>query len=113
VHEYKAKVSEGSWCDYEIAECFLLRYDQFIWLCNHITERNSGTACHGDCKVLRVAMFYSTRADNVLLLADYGKIAVLYNAGQKVELRPNNHASRALRAAVRKAERLAKKLAVP
>ena len=96
VHEYKARIAEGSWWEYEIAECFLMKYDKFIWLCNHIHERNSGTARHGGGTRLKAVMLYSTRADKVLLLAG-DMVAVLYNAGKKVEDFSSRHRARNLR----------------
>jgi len=79
VHDYKNRIKEGSWCRYEITECFIMKYDKFIWLCNHILERNSGTARHGENEPLKASLFFSTskRASRVLLLAG-DKVAVLY-----------------------------------
>ena len=99
VHEYKARIAEGSWCEYEIAECYLMKYDKFIWLCNHIHERDSDTTRYGGGATLKAAMLFSTRADKVLLLAR-DMVAVLYNAGKKVEDFSSRHRARDARAAI-------------
>ncbi len=121
VHEYRDKIKalsqsdetylNDSFLEYEVAECFLMKYENFIYLCNHINERFEkvkhswigGLTC-------RVTMFYCYRADKVLLLSFADRrIAVLYNAGTKVDIRPNNHRARAARNAEKKRLRLLQK----
>jgi len=114
VHDYKSKVAalgrgaENLVRGYEIAECYAMKYEDFIYLCNHLDEQRSFFRAKAvGAGVLRVTLFYCTRADRMLLVHakknDYCEsIAVLYYAGQKVELRPNNHRARALRAAERR-----------
>lgn len=111
VHDYKNKINalgknaKSKIFNYQIAECYILKYEDFIYLCNHLDERRTffkSKVADGD--VLRATLFYSTHADKALLV--YTKkngiaesVAVLYNAGKKVEDRSSSHRARDLRAA--------------
>ena len=121
VHDYKKQIAAlGCGASslvrgYEIAECFAMKYEDFIYLCNHLDEQRAFFRAKivGD-DVLRVALFYCTRADRMLLVHSKNNgfahsIAVLYNAGKKVEYRSSSHRARDLRAAERRAERLREK----
>ena len=118
VHDYKNKVDAlgsaagGKIFEYQIAECYVLKYEDFIYLCNHLDERrNFFKSKVAEGGVLRAALFYSTRADKLLLVhakknGICHSIAVLYNAVEKIEVRPNNHRARALRNAINKQRRM-------
>lgn len=122
VHDYKSKVAAlGSGalnkiCEYQIAECYALKYEDYIYLCNHLNEcRSFFKAGLAADNVLRAALFYSTRADKLLLVhakknGFCDSIAVLYNAGQKVELRINSHRARDLQNAEKRRLRNLQKL---
>lgn len=112
VHEYKNKIKTLSENDkvslqfqkYEIVECFIMKYDKFIYLCNHIDERFAKNDIIPSCKTIhKVSMYFSTRADKVLLLSfSDRRVAVLYNAGQKIEDRSSSHRARDKRTAMAK-----------
>ncbi len=77
VHEYKNKLAtlrsaaRHKSRSYEIAECYVMDYDKYIWLCNHINERFKMVKKKHSKRenTVQVALFFCTKDDKVLLLS--------------------------------------------